>query len=1774
MQSMKSRLSDEKLLARLVTSVQVDALLSTLQIQSTTPLSDHSEQGEVLFGVAEHALGIFNLSLIPPPAVNPVRGYFLSLDGPAGARTGFRLAVSLEDGAAPRPLFNLLRTLPAHGLLAARLAADGQSLVADPGADPVQIAGRGLFLVLHGEAGGSVGLRLSPNREAPDDVVVLTLQPPTVLLGDTGFGFEFTHGIVIDLAEQSRPPDGVQIDGVVLVTPADTPAWQGIAVNRARFFLPKGVPFLGGHPVDSWLQIGLPPTPGIDLSVHAQVPAQGERPAIDVHIECRDPTATGLDGFVPTLVEAVMELPLHGRNENFGQALTFAAGTPVRARLRYARKPGLSGAAPTSEVTLALESQGPDGLLKIDSTPGGLGAKIAVTAATLATALIADGAEQTPAPDGDGSGVVLHTLLVAATGLSSFLEHGELVLHGAELMSTGGVIPAGTAVRLKIDYSVAATVTGIDVGVLSVQMHPNQPLRVRVREVVLSIDPSQLGLKMFRLDYARSSLEVEDPGGWKVQGPGSLFDVLGTRSGRGSMWIEVDLRFKLDLGPVKVSGATIRATLDANGKLHGELRGLDASIALQPMISGSGAVALTPDGFRAAMEASIVPLGNLGARADVETAGDMVKLALGVDLPGPLPLGSSGLAIYGIGGVFAVNGKPKPVPPGQDPVKAALAWDHTEPGAFVPAPAFSFGFEAVIGTAPDLGFTFSARAGLFVTTPDIVVRGSVEGRYMGPRMKIARKDNKLSLLQAKGVIVVDPGDGVTVAVEGEYKIPNIVVTIVPVGAHFPTRSADWFIHLGADGYTGGARSESRESGPVRSIFLPDIVDQSSDAYLMMRGNGITRWPRGGPYTFKPGSFVITFGVGFNIVYGFKPVVWADVFARADILVATHPMSFVGVGTIGGGLHIGVFSVGIDATINVVLVDGAPPHVKADLCGSIDLFFDEIRKCVMLEYGNPTPPEMPAPSEHPLDGQAHSLVDDRYHRLKPLATSLADATPAQAVWPDSIPLLAFSTAPGLTLASAQFPDAGSYPEGLRARPIGSELLSYDWELLDVVLIDATAADKIVAGPFSSAWLDGKLGDAGGQPQPAELALFTPFGDLWLHALGDAGSGLAVPPLPVRADICHAEASARFGWALGAAATREGNGWQLPPDPRSADPLQSQVRAQVQLRLAQPGQAAVVLDGAAVTLLPLHLGYSGPRVRPFAPQALDGREFDAWLDPGAVQLTLQDDFAFHRLVPQHELRIVPDEALTQPRLWLVFQDSVWAANAAGARPFAVTDDLARLWLPDLQDDLGDGWVAVRWQPPAGGSVKLVSARCAAGVRLGVLGLGGITRSAAAAAAVRNAAAAAEAVKQKQSAAAGPPPAGAPPSTKRRCVLEAGRLYRIDVRMRWSGTLYEVDDQGNKKVLKQQAADGSTDSLRQYWFRTAPLLAAAGMPAPGTTAHFSLLYERRDFFDPTMLQRHLLGYDPAQSELQRFASDPVRVRFSPGHVALLAGAYKYQLLCGVRRLDQPETVELDQLLVPELAWATSSAGLTGSAAVIADAYIASACGLAPNAAELRANVTLTRDTWYEVFVLAKSQRAGVEDGRLPGVSFRTSRWANGAEMMNGLQFKLSGVAGQSHGGVALQADTVLTAITNNGDDAAFDAFLDTLGLDGWPAAGTPRISLLWLPPAAAPGTWRCAGVLIESPEPVHRPGRFEVDDLQLVMGPGGASFNVRLRDRSGTRLLFATSTPFVPRRLRLGMAIASVAPRLRLRCTDRPIGLPSRLLQGWLEIPLQPSFAEEAA
>ena len=89
---------------------------------------------------------------------------------------------------------------------------------------------------------------------------------------------------------------------------------------------------------------------------------------------------------------------------------------------------------------------------------------------------------------------------------------------------------------------------------------------------------------------------------------------------------------------------------------------------------------------------------------------------------------------------------------------------------------------------------------------------------------------------------------------------------------------------------------------------------------------------------------------------------------------------------------------------------------------------------------------------------------------------------------------------------------------------------------------------------------------------------------------------------------------------------------------------------------------------------------------------------------------------------------------------------------------------------------------------------------------------------------------------------------------------------------------------------------------------------------------------------------------------------------------------------------------------------------------------------------------------------------------------------------------------GDLAITNPAALVPAVAEGDDQAFQNALVALGLDGWPLAEAPRLSHLWVPVEG--GGWRFAGLMIELPEPIHRPGRFELDGLRLEMGNAGTA------------------------------------------------------------------------
>ncbi|MQA29081.1 MAG: hypothetical protein GEU82_04475 [Luteitalea sp.] len=1786
----------------------------------------------------------FDFSLTVPSGIVKSAPYKLKLDPPAGAPTSFQFWLLLADQQQALFVFKFVKGVPGSLLTGATKSVDANGTVvldvlpaADPKSAPYLVsrspeagAALGPALLIAGSAGAPASMRFTPDTDSTTGVIELGLEPPTVVFGSSRIGFDCPV-IVIDDSEVAK---GAGAGAPALNPPlasidADDVAWRGILARQFDFYLPADVPLFGGRSIKAFFAIGRG-SGGTELVIESTVPAraatptQGGRPGYSMRIECMDPTAAGLSALVPTLISATMELPLDQAAAGFSGSdgasrdLTFAAGKPVRVTATFARDPANSPGQ--FKLSIGVAAQGPDGLISVTSSGMG-GAKIFNTAAALATALIADQDVERKADVGDTKGVVLYGLLAAGAALSSlFTDDSRFTLHGAEIESSGHGSPVGGRIALTLDYSVAVRVTEVSVGVLSVSMRPDQPMRIRVRKARMSIDPGKSGLDMVGLDFGRADMEIENPGAWNVEGLESLFDVLGSRSGRGSSWIEVDLRFKLNLGPIKVSGATIRATLNGDGSIDASIRGLEAGLSIPGAIDATGGLQLVAGGFSANLRAKLLPL-NLAADAGVIYAPPMIVLRLAVDLPAPIPLANSGFGLLGIGGLLGFSAVPDyGAAADPDPVLRQLRWTPDNEHSFKQAQGQStFGLFAAVGTLPDAGFSFSAKAGVLISVPDIAVRGSLNGKVLQPAVKIGDPSYPPSAgISFLGFIAVD-ADALSFGLLGKVDLKPLLEIQVPLAGHFPFRNdaSDWYVYLGAD----GSAHQGRSIGPISARVLPDILDVGADAYLMLRGKGIEAWPNGralpsGPLTLDDG-FVVAFGFSVQNTFGVEPIVWAEIYASLDLLVGAKPPTLAGFGRAGGSLNLGPFSLGVQAQVSFLLSEGRQ-YFWAEVSGKIELFFFDIEGKVTIAFGDEPDLALPTPDLHPLDrlgadgvraGSLGVLTDDSYRVVAPLVEDPALITDDMMVWPDTLISLPFAISPVIApSATTQFPAVGGPGATPPPGKVGSEMLHYNWRLDELALVDVTGeADPFAgagtrpAGQLASRWQAPRADSGGGDV--SELVLFSTSPDLWINRLADNGAGLAANPLEQSANLCRLAVSAKAGWAVGFLAGQEPDGFRLPPDPVSAQPLVSRVEAHLHhFGLAATGQGTS-LDRVFTLPQPFSLE---PALLAAWPQPKDvERKFAGhlvapslgWLIGRDIRDLLRDGLAF----AGQQVRLDLVEAIVNGLLVLVAERDLYniRENFFGLRVF---DDTGAEWTRTEMVDIPTAQAAAVFRPPVDHAVQQLIVNFPIGRRVGVVGIGGVTLSARAAAAAENQAIAGEVARQA-AAAAGPKIDPSSNTPHQRAILDPGRIYRIDVDMVWAGEICRQNESGQQvSVAKadfgqpqthaylpkgQGAPHASIDgksyaTRRRLFFKTTPKPVGPTPVKYGAKMFGHWLTAQQDVFQPEMLQRYLSGYDPAQSEQFRFYADPLRAHFRQDHVAALAKAYDFDLMVAVRRVDRPGAADASpELLAATWTAATDKAFLTETDQVRHAYAAASPCTIPTPGATATVTPALEPEGWYEIYAVAKSSTPAFADGRLPGVTFKTSRWPSPQDMWLGLGFSIGGLpvpAAAPTGDVIVNAAAGLApAVIEDNDQAFLNAVL-ALGLDGWPVAEAPRLSRLWV--AGANGAWLFAGLMVESPEPIHRAGRLDLVGLGLEMGQSGTAikFDIRRRDRSGARLIYLTATPFlvvtrerivppIPRQV----PFRNVTPTLVLKSRSTVLATVTDISAS-LVIPAAPGFSED--
>ncbi|MEA5120016.1 MAG: hypothetical protein VB040_01950 [Propionibacterium sp.] len=1774
--SIKDLLDRSGVLHQVICPREIDLLLSALEPTGPADVPAGGVlRGEVRLtqDLSQSPIPGFDFALALPTGVVQPAPFKLELV-PAQDPTSFKFWLVLAEQGQARFVFKFVEGIAGMALTGARLVVtpDGdahlQALPADdPRHAPVLVSRSpeagvvlGPALLVAGTADTPASIRFTPDTSSTAGIVALGLEPSTVVFGSSKIGFDLPALVIDDSIEAGAAGTGAPgLDPPLATIAADEPSWRGLLARQLDFYLPAEVPLFGGQPIKGYLAV---PTGGggVNLVVETKVPARpasgqrGARPGYSVRIECIDPTARGLSGLLPTCITATMELPLDGAKAGFSEPgganreTTFAAGKPVRVTATLARDP--VNAPGEFRISVGAAAQGQAGILSVTSTSMG-GAKIFNTAAALATALIADKDVERAAKVGDGTGVVLYSLVAVGAALSSLLtDDSRFVLHGVEFESSGHGLPVGGPLTLKLDYSVAVRITKVDVGVLAVSMRPDQPMRIRVRGARMSIDPRKSGLQMIGLDFDRAQLEVENPGAWNVAGLESLFDVLGSRSGRGSTFVEVDLRFKLNLGPIRVSGATIRATLNNNGTVDATIRGLEAGLTIPGAIEGTGRIQLRSGGFGADLLARLLPL-NLAVDAGIEYAPPMIVLRLGVDLPAPIPLANSGFGLFGVGGLFGMAAVPQYAADAEDdPVLRQLQWQPKGVGSFRVLPGQStFGLEAVVGTLPDLGFSFSSKAGLLISVPDVAVRGALNGRVLQPRVQISEPSYPPpSGLSFPGFIGVD-STALSFGVLGVVDLRPLLEIRVPLVGHFPLQadSDDWYVYLGAD----GAPVQGRSMGPISAKVLPGILDIGADAYLMLRGRGIADWPYGrgsaaAQLTITDG-FVATFGFGVQTMFGVRPIAWAELFASLDLLLGTKPPTLAGFGRAGGSLHLGPFSLGVQAAVNFMVREQAS-YLWAQVTGRIELLFFDLEATVTLAFGDEPQLTLPDADRHPLDrfagsvrdGSLVALTDDSYRVLAPLVEDPNRITPEMYVWPDAIVSLPFAIAPVIG------PDAGSQfpgilgPGALAPMKVGSEMLCYQWQLDALTLRDVTAEpDPTVGGTvppgagLAASWQVPRIAGAGSS-DVAELVLLSNGRDLWVNRLADAGEERRPPILQASADLCRRRVSAQPGWAVGWLAGPANPGFRLPPEPVTTNRLHSRVQATMHHFGVALETGPTALDEVFTVPPPFWIDPAQLIGWPASEEIK--HVFHGHLD--APNLRAPADMTVGELIEAgcafvaQQITLDPVETILDGLLVLAAERELFEIGERFAG-IQVWDDLGEQWPVTDFIDLPTGQSAALLRAPSADGVSSITVTFPIGATLGVVGLGGVTVSAWEAAKRENDAIASEVSRLQQAASQGPKTDPSVNSPHERAILAPGRLYRIDVDMSWSGEISKQDKSGQIVVVATRSDEttytpqGSATALptrRQLFFRTAPVPQPQPLPRYGAQGYLPWLLIRQDMFQPEMLERYLGGYEPAQSEAYRFCDDPLRAHFRQDHVAALAKTYGFDLRVAVRRLDRPGPQHALPQLLP-MAWtAALRPGHLSYADQLRWSYaVDSACGVPRPGATGSASLQLDPEAWYEVYVLAKAANPLLADGRLPGVTFRTSRWRTPRTMLAGLGFPTAGEP--SPAGLVVGDLLVNTPVSVGGgfseDDQEYQRALSALGLEGWPLATVPRLSRLWVRGAGA--GWLLAGLMIESPEPIHRPGRLTVS-LALKSAAGGeTSFDIGRSDRSGSRLIHLASRPF---------------------------------------------------
>ncbi len=321
-----------------------------------------------------------------------------------------------------------------------------------------------------------------------------------------------------------------------------------------------------------------------------------------------------------------------------------------------------------------------------------------------------------------------------------------------------------------------------------------------------------------------------------------------------------------------------------------------------------------------------------------------MAIYLSMDLPAGVPLWSSGLALYGMAGLFALNMKPDKAP--ADPwyeIGGTTDWYHRSPAGVTDLQhkwaneldALAFGAGVTIGTIADNGFTFSGRVLLVITFPGPVLLLQGAANLLKERSKLSEEP----IFRALAVLDSRAGTFL-IGLDAQYKHGSggeLIDIHGGVEAFYNLSDADaWHVYLGLKD-----PREKRIRAEIFHLF-------EANTYLMLDSH----------------QLAIGAWIGYDKRWSFGPLsVTVEAWIEGNAVLSRKPVHFYGDLWLHGKAELKVFGFGAGLSVDARFAAEAfdPYHILAEFSVGINLPWPlpDFDADITLEWG-PTPANPPLP----------------------------------------------------------------------------------------------------------------------------------------------------------------------------------------------------------------------------------------------------------------------------------------------------------------------------------------------------------------------------------------------------------------------------------------------------------------------------------------------------------------------------------------------------------------------------------------------------------------------------------------------------------------------------------------------------------------------------------------------------------------------------------------------------------------------------------------------